>query len=301
MENDFDKRNEIPEGSEPKPPEEQPPTDDTVIVPAIGAERRERPEAAPTGDGGGESAENESVESRGRKLLERLDSMLYNPEKHSGDEDGIPDDDDAPLTERDFKPIRKRRDGKIGCLGGLMYFVFCVSLSVVLACLAWMAAVDVLALNKDPIERTITLPEEIFEYTEETVENEDGSTETRTVSRADIDYVANTLKEAGLIEYKWLFKLFCSFSDAELEVDPGTYTLTTSLDYNALVSNMQTGTASMATTTITFPEGFTMQEIFERLEENGICSVEEPVRRSGEFFLQLLVPGLGRGGRRLEA
>ena len=275
MENDFDKRNEIPEGSEPKPPEEQPPTDDTVIVQAIGAERRERPEAAPTGDGGGKRAENESVESRGRKLLERLDSMLYNPEKHSGDEDGIPDDDDAPLTERDFKPIRKRRDGKIGCLGGLMYFVFCVSLSVVLACLAWMAAVDVLALNKDPIERTITLPEEIFEYTEETVENEDGSTETRTVSRADIDYVANTLKEAGLIEYKWLFKLFCSFSDAELEVDPGTYTLTTSLDYNALVSNMQTGTASMATTTITFPEGFTMQEIFERLEENGICSVED--------------------------
>ena len=107
-----------------------------------------------------------------------------------------------------------------------------------------MAAVDVLALNKEEMTSTITLPEDIFEYREEEVEQSDGTFQTETVSYADMDYVAEALKEAGLIEYKWLFKLFCSFSGAENEVDPGTYTLNTRLDYNALVSNMQTGTAS---------------------------------------------------------
>lgn len=278
MENNQDKLNEIFPAQDAGQKPENPPVEDTVVVPAIGAQAQ-KPEAEPEPAQPGETAaaedENDDVESRGRKLLEKLDSMLYSPERHSDDVDGIDDEDPTELEERDFKPIRRRRDGKTGCLGGLMYFVFVVSLSVVLACLGWMAATDVLALNKEHMESTITLPEDIFEYRDEEVEQSDGTMATETVSYADIDYVADTLKEAGIIEYKWLFKAFCWFADATTKVDPGTYTLTTDLDYRALVSNMQTASGSMVTTTVTFPEGFTMQEIFERLEENGICTVEE--------------------------
>ena len=42
--------------------------------------------------------------------------------------------------EREYQPIRKSREMRSGCLGGLMYFVFVVSVSVILACLGWMAA-----------------------------------------------------------------------------------------------------------------------------------------------------------------
>ena len=291
------------------------PTDDTVIVPAIGADKQpkpgaKQPEAGPVRTDAGrqkpkgeatpaepaaEPVENE-VESRGRKLLEKLDGMLYKPENHSDEFDGVDEEDPAELTERDFEPIRPRRDGKTGCLGGLMYFTFVVCLSVLLACFAWMAATDVLALNKDPIESTITLPAEIFEEREETLENDDGTTETVTVSYADMDFVADTLKDAGIIEYKWLFKVFCLFSNATTKVDPGTYTLTTNLDYRALVTNMQTASGSMATTTVTFPEGFTMQEIFERLEENNIASVEDLYDAAAEYsynysFLEWATPG----------
>lgn len=297
MENNQDKFNEI--FSDGKKRHEASLTDDTVVVPSLDtSDLKQEPGAAEPEEEGKDfqQEEEETVESRGRKLLEKLDGMLYDPEKHSGDVDGVPEDEDEELTERDFMPIRKRRDGKLGCLGGMMYFVFCVSLSIVLACCAWMAAVDVLALNKEEMTSTITLPEDIFEYREEEVEQSDGTFQTETVSYADMDYVAEALKEAGLIEYKWLFKLFCSFSGAQNEVDPGTYTLNTRLDYNALVSNMQTGTASMATTTVTFPEGFTMQEIFERLEENGICSVEELYEAAAEYsynysFLEWATPG----------
>ncbi len=301
MENNKDKFDEILSGQGA----DTPPSDDTVVVPAIGSHPAQQGRNAapkdvqPSGgdaspDGGEPTDDGDDDESRGRKLLEKLDGMLYNPETHSDDMD-VEDDSDE-LTERDFKPIRRRRDGKVGCLGGIMYFVFCVSLSVLLACMAWMAATDVLALGKESTTSTITLPEEIFETREEEVENDDGTVKTVEVTYADMDYVADTLKEAGIIEYKWLFKVFCLFSNATTKVDPGTYTLDTSLDYRALVSNMQTGTASMATTTVTFPEGFTMQEIFERLEEYGICTVEELYEAAVEYsynysFLEWATPG----------
>ena len=55
-------------------------------------------------------------------------------------------------------PIRQRRDGRSGCLGGIVFFAFVLSLSIILACVGWMAASDVLALNKEPRSLTISRP-----------------------------------------------------------------------------------------------------------------------------------------------
>lgn len=207
-----------------------------------------------------------------RSPLDRLDQLLYDPVKHEqqfGEQD-------EELEERDYMPIRRRRDGKIGCLGGLMYFVFVVSVSIILACLGWLAATDVLALNKEPLDATITLPESIFTPDTVIIKDDEGkATGKKEVKRADIEYVATTLKGAGIIEYPWLFKLFCSVSHADEKLDPGTYELSTDLDYRALIKNMQVGAGAMVTTTIMFPEGYTMQQVFEKLEAEGVCSVED--------------------------
>ena len=61
-------------------------------------------------------------------------------------------------SERDYRPIRQSHEYRSGCLGGVMYFLFIICLSVVLACLGWMAASDVLALNKKEFTTTVTLP-----------------------------------------------------------------------------------------------------------------------------------------------
>ena len=66
-------------------------------------------------------------------------------------------------SERDYHPIRQSHEYRSGCLGGVMYFVFIICLGVVLACLAWMAASDMLALNKSEFSTTVTLPMSIFE------------------------------------------------------------------------------------------------------------------------------------------
>ena len=180
------------------------------------------------------------------------------------------------LTERDFQPVRRGREYHSGCLGGVMYFVFIACISIILACVAWMSAADALALNKDLFTAEVSLPTEIF--TSKTVEvlDEDGNvTGTKRVSSADIDYVAEELKSAGLIQYKWLFKLFCRISKADTKLEPGEYELKSSYDYRALIGKMRKNSGAAATVTVTIPEGFTMSQIFYRLEENGVCGYEE--------------------------
>ena len=331
MQNNFDKLNEIfgvkpGQGPEPEPekaaeepaPSQEPaaePADETTKV--IRPVRDEKPEPEPSPEPAPEAGtpaepekEQEAQEEpahRAKGPLGFLDNFIYDPKKHEQEAekaDEAPpeppedefDEDDEPLEERDFRPIRGRRDGKTGCLGGLMYFAFVVSLSILLACLGWMAASDVLGLNKPLEDGTVTLPESIFTEKEIEVENEDGTVTTQTVMSADIDYVATALKEAGLIEYKPLFKLFCKVVHADTKIDPGTYELNTKCDYNALVLRMQTASASMVATTVMFPEGYTMQEIFEKLEEEGICTVEELMDAAANYsynysFLDWTEPG----------
>ena len=191
-------------------------------------------------------------------------------EEHNGEEEN------AREAERDYMPIKSRRDGRIGCLGGIMYAAFIISVSIILACLAWMFASDVLALNKPEATATVSLPKSIFTEREVEEKDEDGNvTGTDTVLIADMDYVANQLKDTGIIEYKFLFKLYSSISNAETKIDPGTYELSTAFDYRALVKKMTTGSPSQMTTKITFPEGYTMEQIFTLLEENNICSKED--------------------------
>lgn len=186
--------------------------------------------------------------------------------------------------ERDYRPIRTSRTGRLGCLGGLMYAVFVISVSVILACAGWLAACDVLALNKEPDSATVYLPKDIFGEIDQEIKDKDGNvTGTRKVTAADMDYVADALKDAGIIEYKGLFKLFSRISHASTKLSPGTYVLNTEMDYRALVKNMQVGTTSMVVTTVTFPEGMTMAQIFARLEEEEVCSVENLYKAAAEF------------------
>lgn len=207
------------------------------------------------------------------------------------------DYDEEDLTERDFQPVRRSREYHSGCLGGVMYFVFIACVSIILACVAWMSAADALALNKDLFTAEVSLPSDIF--TSKTVEilDEKGNvTGTKRVSSADINYVADELKSAGLIQYKWLFKLFCKVSKADTKIEPGEYELRSSYDYRALVGKMRKNSGAAATVSVTIPEGYTMSQIFYRLEENGVCSYDELMEAAANenfeySFLSGLEPG----------
>ena len=198
-----------------------------------------------------------------RLLIDETGEEAYN---YTGDE----------ASERDYRPIRQSHEYRSGCLGGIMYFVFILCLGVVLACLAWMAASDMLALNKTPYTTTVTLPMSIFSSeTVDTFDDNGVKTGTKRVTHADMEYVAETLKDAGLIEYKWLFQLFSQISHADTKIKPGDYELESTFDYRALIQNMRPGSGAAVTVSVTFPEGYSMRQIFLLLEDKGVANYDD--------------------------
>lgn len=177
------------------------------------------------------------------------------------------------------KPVSAPSGGskaaKHGALNGLMYLVFVLSVSVILACLAWLAATDILALNAPDITATVVLPKDKFELQVTETTDDNGKTVKNKHYIADIDFVADKLYDEGIIKYKWLFKIYCGLADAENTIDPGTYVLKGGYDYRALVKKMQSGSNSMVRLQITFPEGYTMEQIFKKLEAEGVCDYED--------------------------
>ena len=217
--------------------------------------------------------EKKDAHKTGRQKVSAVDKLFIDEQ---GDE--VPNYTGDEESERDFRPVRQSRESKSGCLGGVMYFVFVVCVSVILACVAWMAASDMLALNQGDFTATVTLPSSIFETeTVDTFDEDGNKTGTERVSRADIACVASELKQAGLIEYEWLFKFFCQISHADTKVMPGSYELKSTFDYRALIQNMQPGSGSAVTIKVTIPEGYSLEQIFRKLEENGVCSYNDLV------------------------
>jgi len=176
---------------------------------------------------------------------------------------------------------KRRRRRRLGAVGALFYVAFVIGVSTFLATYGWTLANDVLALNKVDHSAVITLPETIFSEKEIEVESgeEDENGEpvmaTKMVDAADVGYVAQRLKEGGLIEHEWLFKLFCTITNSDIKLRPGTYTLNTDMDYLAIVTNLGSSSTSRATVTVTFTEGSTVDQIFEQLEKKGVASVED--------------------------
>ncbi len=161
----------------------------------------------------------------------------------------------TPREERE--PARRPRKKKRRSAGRtialvLLYVTAVIGLSVLLACVGWIAAGDVLALNKDYKEITFTVtPGEEF------------------------DAVADRLKDEGIIEYEALFKLFASVTHKKDKLAPGTYTLNTDMDYRALLAGMQANSASRSQVKIAIPEGYNIDQIFTLLEEKGVATVKE--------------------------
>lgn len=180
----------------------------------------------------------------------------------------------APAQSRPSAAAAKN-ENKRGLAGGALYFLFVISVSIILACLAWAAATDVLGFKSSDTVAQITLDKDRFTYQEVKVTDDDGNIKTKKVHYADMSYVADQLKDNGIIKYKWLFKLFGSVYNADEKIDPGTYELKAIYDYKALVKKMTSGSAAMVTKKITFPEGYTMRQIFKKLNDEGVCDYDE--------------------------
>lgn len=150
-------------------------------------------------------------------------------------------------------PPRKKTKKKRSALSNSMIYILMVcGVSAILATLGWTMANDMLALNKDEMEAVITIQDE-----------------------KDFGKVADQLKDNDIINYKFLFRLFATFSGKADDIAAGQYKLDTSMDYSAILNNLSSSSASRMTTTVTIPEGYTMAQIFKLLEDKGVSTVEK--------------------------
>ena len=156
------------------------------------------------------------------------------------------------------RPKKKKRRSA-GRTAGLvlLYVTAVIGISVLLACVGWAAAGDVLALNKEYKEVTFTVtPED------------------------DFDSILNRMEEEGLIEYKLLFNLFASLTHKKDKFDPGTYSLNTDMDYRALLAGIRANSANRAVVKVTIPAGYNIDQIFDLLEENGVVDSVDKLRNT---------------------
>ena len=182
---------------------------------------------------------------------------------------GEPSQPSRPSGGSGKKKAKKKRTNPFLAL--LLWVVVVIASSVILAGVGWMLANDLCAFTGADQDVEVVVPAEWFTTT--TVTDEDGNTEE--VSLCDIGQVADAFQDAGLIQYKWLFRLFAWVYDADEKIDQGAYVLNTNMDYMALVRGMRSTGSSAVTVEVSIPEGYNTQQIFQLLSENGVAPVEE--------------------------
>ena len=158
-----------------------------------------------------------------------------------------------PEEELPPEPPRKRHKRIVPLFVKIILYVVIVAVvSVGAGYAAWACATDVLAFGRSSDTIQVTVPE-----------------------NASLDAIADMLHDNGLIQYPWLFKLYCKFTHSAGRMDAGTYELAYNYDYHALVSGMTESGGTRTTVRVMLPEGATCAQIFALLEKNEVCTAEK--------------------------
>jgi len=177
------------------------------------------------------------------------------------------------MSQENRTPRRRRRRKSTGRAASfaLLYIVCVIGVSVVLAALCWIAANDVLALNKPEHTATVVLSEDYFSIKKKT--QDDGTT--HTTYRAKMGKVAKLLEKNELIDSKFLFQVFSTITNGETKLRPGAYNLDTSMDFRSLIAGMGFNSENRVIVEVTIPEGYTVAQTFQLLETNGVAGVDD--------------------------
>lgn len=92
------------------------------------------------------------------------------------------------------------------------------------------------------------------------------------------DQIADALEENGVIDNTTFFKMYSKLTKADGNFNHGTFEISTGLDYEAIISTLQSNANRVDTVKITFPEGLNVREIAQLLEKNGVCKAEDVLK-----------------------
>lgn len=94
-------------------------------------------------------------------------------------------------------------------------------------------------------------------------------------STMNVDDIAETLHEKGIIEMPWLFKTYINLKDETEGFLDGEYTVNSTMSYSNIITMLKTVRQYTNTVTVMIPEGYNAQQIGQLLEENLVCRADD--------------------------
>lgn len=208
-----------------------------------------------------------------------LPAQILNADETEPEEDNEDEEEaeEAPLPKR--RPRIKKGYGLFGIphiLSTAIWFMIVVAIGVSLGRMIWVCAADLLAFGKEPKEAVISIREE-----------------------DTIDTIAQKLEDIGMVRYPTLFKYFAEMTGKGEDICVGEYTFSAEhvYDYNALIKAMIDYGPPQVDVDIMFPEGYSCAQVFQLLEDNGVCTVAEleEYAANGELGDYWFLEGVERG------
>ena len=138
----------------------------------------------------------------------------------------------------------------------LAIYVLIVAISSAILCLYGIRCInDILAIDKTEYECEVTISA--------------GATDSEVLS---------ILKDNDLIRNELFCNLFVKLINGSGEYVSGSYTLNADWGLEKMLSTMQAGNNYSETITLTFPEGWTIDQIAEKLEANKVCTASSFIK-----------------------
>lgn len=99
--------------------------------------------------------------------------------------------------------------------------------------------------------------------------------EIKVLEGESLNSVLNTLDEQGILRSKLMVKLKLKLDKQNIILLPGTYSIDKNIALAELIEKLQTQDLNSNQVKVTIPEGFTIDLIASRLEENGMFNKDE--------------------------
>ena len=151
----------------------------------------------------------------------------------------------APQSNQEEKPRKKKKKTPYN---NITYIFLVLGISFLLSGFLLLTANDVLALVKPEKEVIISFEEELKP-----------------------SQVAKLLRKNGVIQFPWAFSMYSNLKDYE-SFKPGKFEMDTSMDYGQIVAALNRVSTFRETTMVTIPEGYTLAQIAQLMEDSMVCS-----------------------------
>ncbi len=164
----------------------------------------------------------------------------------------------AQQRARGGRPPQRKKKKKNGCLNTLIYLAIVIVVSIFLSIFAVNVATDTFGLFQEDGVCTVKIPE-----------------------NATPDEAADALYDSGVVKYKWVFNIFQKLKHVE-KYEGGEFNLQYKTDYNSIIRKLR-NPAQLEIVKVTIPEGYSLEQILAKIEEEGVCDASDMRAQMNEF------------------